>query len=501
MSLGRAHIDGRAHRGTVVSLFERQGMTRVGLIAQPGDTGWTAELDRVLASRSDVDYCGWAEAPAGGSSSGRLARTYLAADRRVFGSRNSLNVIDAERRVRLDTVAAQDVVVNGSGVPVTVGPLMLEPGGRDRSTPFQALGMNEVLAGESTVVTAIRQIKDGVEKVIEELVTGVDPWSVTRTRSRFLAHWPAAIGKHLSNDQAGRSDYSSSPGSRPTVVGGVSRLIARRAQELVRRRLESAQWRIAFQDEGELDPSSMRVMKPPLGTSWADPFPWSDGNSRHIFFEEWSGSDPGRIGVAEIGIDGHWEVAGYPVQPDYHVSYPALYFVEGELLMVPETGLERRIEAWRCIDYPLTWERAFVIIDDIEAYDTTLVRRDDQWWLLTTIASGASTTDSLHAFWADELQGSWQPHPRNPLKVDVRSARNGGWLVDGDALERRAQNCGPRYGWSVRTQVIEQLDEDGYIETGAAELSPEGWKGALGVHTLNVGHGLAVVDIECLVGR
>lgn len=448
-----------------------------------------------------MDYCGWAEAPGSSSKSGPLARAYLASDRRVFGSGVEGAAIDPTRRVRMDTVNAQDVVVNGSGTVVSVRPRMLQPGGGNRSTPFDVLGRNEVLAGESTVETVLWQIENGEAKIIEKMVTGADPWSVTRTRSRFLTHWPAVIAKHLKGRGEGLEGATQSLETNPTLVRGLSSLIVRRVRELRRRRRESEQWRIAFQYDGELDQSSMRLMKPPAGLSWADPFPWSDGTSRHIFFEEWYGSDPGRIGVAEIGADGHWEISGFPIEPGYHVSYPAMYETDGELLMIPETGLEKRIEAWRCVDYPLKWERAFVLIDGIEAYDSTLVRRDDLWWLLTTIASGASLTDSLHAFWADRLSGPWYPHPQNPLKVDVRSARNGGWLVEGEELQRRAQNCGPRYGWSVRTQTIKRLDQNGYDERGVAELSPAGWESALGVHTLNIGHGLIVVDMECAVGR
>ena len=34
--------------------------------------------------------------------------------------------------------------------------------------------------------------------------------------------------------------------------------------------------------------------------------------------------------------------------------------------------------------------------------------------------------DELHLFHADRLLGDWQPHPRNPVKSDVRSARPAG---------------------------------------------------------------------------
>jgi len=53
----------------------------------------------------------------------------------------------------------------------------------------------------------------------------------------------------------------------------------------------------------------------------------------------------------------------------------------------------------------------------------------------------------LRVWFADDLLGSWCPHPGNPVKPDIRSARPAGTpFVHDGALYRPAQDCSRTYG-------------------------------------------------------
>src|SRR5207253_8229013 len=68
-------------------------------------------------------------------------------------------------------------------------------------------------------------------------------------------------------------------------------------------------------------------------------------------------------------------------------------------------------------------------------------RRHTRWprdWSSDVCSSDLD--DELHLFHAERLTGDWQPHPRNPVKSDARSARPAGSLFVRDgALYRPAQ--------------------------------------------------------------
>ena len=116
--------------------------------------------------------------------------------------------------------------------------------------------------------------------------------------------------------------------------------------------------------------------------------------------------------------------------------------------------------------------------------------------MFTTMAvEGSLNYDELYLFHAESPLGTWRPHPHNPVKSDVRSARSAGRLFEHEGvLYRPAQDCSVRYGHAISLNHLHRIDRQGYDETVVSKILPS-WRSDLrGTHTLNYSDGLTVVD-------
>jgi hypothetical protein len=111
------------------------------------------------------------------------------------------------------------------------------------------------------------------------------------------------------------------------------------------------------------------------------------------------------------------------LERDYHLSYPFLVEQDGELYMIPESGRNRTVEVYRCIDFPLRWRLERVLLDGVRLVDATFHRGEDRWWMFANAAAGGSRVfdDELHLFHAERLLGPMEAAPAQP--GEVRCAR------------------------------------------------------------------------------
>lgn len=261
----------------------------------------------------------------------------------------------------------------------------------------------------------------------------------------------------------------------------------------------------SFKADGQLSQSMWRFKQilPPRDRVWADPFVIQRDGKYYVFFEEMLRSrGKGHISVMTIEPDGSHSEPVRVLEQDYHMSYPFLFEHEGELFMIPETGDNGTVDAYRCTSFPHSWEHHTTLMRDIFALDTTLHKHGDRWWMFATVAENEYTTclDELHLFHADNpLSTNWTPHNDNPVSTDVRNARPGGGVLKyNDRFYRIAQNGGRRYGYGFSINLIEQLDETAYKETEVTSIEPK-WDWTMNAtHTLNHTGNLTVSDASKL---
>jgi hypothetical protein len=289
------------------------------------------------------------------------------------------------------------------------------------------------------------------------------------------------------------------PGLLRFVIG-LGRLYGRYCFQFPRRFFSFNQWQIAYRIGGDrLDQEGLSRLAPDHSGFWADPFVHEHQGRKMLFFEEiLERHGRGHICAMELGPDGAFDRPIKILMRPYHLSYPFLFEYQGSIFMIPESAEAGKVEAFRCTQYPETWEWHSTLLENIHAYDTTLVEHEGLWWMFMTVHQhGNSPNDELHLYFAESPFGKWIPHPLNPISLDVRSSRPAGQLYRKNGkLYRPAQDCSGRYGRAIVIREVRRMTTTDYEEVTVEKISAAWARNAHATHTVNQSAGLTVYDCE-----
>jgi hypothetical protein len=375
--------------------------------------------------------------------------------------------------------------------------------------------------GQATVSVAVLATIAGADqlRVVRRAVAACDAVSLGRTEeiywkaSRLLARDLDALarsGGSLSQEELLASDAVRpnvpSPLSARVVLLHLLRVSGRAVRSRLRKTIWREQWFVAYRVDDGIDPvdpdlNGFSSLESPDGHFFADPFPIEFQGRNYVFFEDFVYAEKRAvISVVELREDA-------PSPPrvalacDYHLSYPFLFRMGEEVFMIPETASNRTVELYRALEFPDRWEKSRVLLSGIAAYDATIIEHEARLWLFASVEDrGSRGWDELAIFSASSLEGPWQPHPRNPVVADIRSARPAGQIFrDGGRLIRPAQDCAGRYGHAIVFKEIGVLTETDYRERALGDSTM--LRGAWRTHSYNAAGGYAVVDGSRLVPR
>ena len=295
------------------------------------------------------------------------------------------------------------------------------------------------------------------------------------------------------------------PGEAPPAATKAGRPLAERAlrtaagavlRRIYRLCYRTPHWRVGWRrcEGGDLfdlkaHPASGWTDLPDDGKRfYADPFPIETGGAVTLFVEDYVHAlGKGLISAVRFGPDGP---IGPPVpvlEEDCHLSYPFVFEREGEVWMIPETNQRGTIELFRATAFPGGWVREAVLVSGLSASDATLVEKDGLFWLFATVRDGGGAfSDALHLWSAPDFRGPWTPHPRNPVLIDIASARPAGRMVWREgALWRPVQDCRRGYGAAMGLAQVLRLDTEGFDQAVETFLTPgPRWPGRR-LHSLN----------------
>ena len=252
-------------------------------------------------------------------------------------------------------------------------------------------------------------------------------------------------------------------------------------------------------------PQLLRPVYPPGRAFWADPFVWMRGGRRFVFFEEFPfATRRGHISALELDAQARPVGEAFPViEEPYHLSYPFLFELEGELFMMPEKKKSGRLDLYRCVAFPNEWTRAYTLMEGTGIVDANLLEHEGRWWLLCAAKHRhSSINETLVAFHADHpLRRDWTPHPGNPLVRDFRCARPGGRVFRDDAgrLLRPTQDCVRRYGYGLGITEIDQLSATAFSEHSIWYSSGEDAGGWRAMHHMDWHAEIMAVDAQRLL--
>jgi hypothetical protein len=220
--------------------------------------------------------------------------------------------------------------------------------------------------------------------------------------------------------------------------------------------------------------------------SVADPFMIKKDERWYMFFEiVRADTGQGDIGLA-ISDDGyHWTYSQVVLDEPFHLSYPYVFIWNDAYYMIPESGEAGSIRLYKAVDFPTEWAFEKTLLNGFYV-DPSIVRFENYWWLFAV----GEERDTLHLFYADDLDLSWTVHPQSPIvEGDLNISRPGGRvIVVGNHLIRYAQDGAPAYGNKVWAFEITELTPTSYREVQIEKpvLCPDwsGWN-AHGMHQVD----------------
>jgi hypothetical protein len=358
----------------------------------------------------------------------------------------------------------------------------------------------------SAVLLARLTADPDVIVVLREAVLRTRALSVSKNRQQLLGgftHWPAQVcrdirlGKFTGLNTKTGLLAGAAPRPAPNAWHRTLltlRIAARAAAAGFRSLFRHDQWNIGIVD----CPIEQFVsMSAPPQATWlsatrrsqfrADPFGTLHAERATILCEHFSYRDRlGYIVAIETPGSRGTRVKIGPENP-VHLSYPFLFESGSQLLCVPESSAAKEIALYEIERFPDRWKKIATLIAECELVDATLFQFDARWWLAASDLAEKGANSELHLWFAPKLSGPWQPHPGNPVKVDVRSARPAGapfWV--GDQLYRPAQDCSSSYGARVSINRITVLTPTEFREEVAATVNPDPrGKYPRGLHTLS----------------
>jgi hypothetical protein len=206
--------------------------------------------------------------------------------------------------------------------------------------------------------------------------------------------------------------------------------------------------------EGGARPDVRWLPAPARNRFFADPFAVHQGGYVLILLEDYDYySSRGRISC--VMADSEGATAPEPVLDEtLHLSHPYLVEDRGKIYCIPETCDAGKVVLYQVTDFPRTWTEAATLIGGFAGVDNTVFRFEGRWWLFATDQNDGPN-HKLRIWHAPEIQGPWQPHARNPAKIDVRSSRPAGtpFFYQG-SLYRPAQDCSETYGGRITMKCI-----------------------------------------------
>lgn len=318
----------------------------------------------------------------------------------------------------------------------------------------------------------------------------------------------AAGTQHCTPDNQLYRPYSNRLFRMPTnaeMFSSLSRLGPQYVAGKFRSALNTEQWALAYRFRSGLGDTNntlyrFKNLSPPKDRFWADPCAIKAGDRYYVFIEEYlNKTGKGHIAVMELDRKGVVSGPTTVLDRHYHLSYPFVFEWNSDYYMVPESAANRTVELYRCTSFPFEWKLEKVLMTDLRATDATLAEVGGTWWMFVSIAEH-SIPDELYIFSAESPLGPWMPHPRNPVKSDVRGSRPAGGLFNWKGeLYRPAQDSSGRYGYAISINRVTQLDHKGFREEQVSNILPNWNKKLLGTHTISIAGDLTVVD--CLIKR
>lgn len=249
----------------------------------------------------------------------------------------------------------------------------------------------------------------------------------------------------------------------------------------------------------EKAPGIISVLRASERYWYADPFGFEWNNKLYIFLEIMDAcTGKGTIGVTEFQ-NGRFTPVKQVLEEPFHLSYPNVFFCNGQVYMIPETCHASQIRLYRAVSFPDKWILEKVLAENTTVVDTSFLRdSEEQLWLY---AKGFDLESN------QETQLRWfQLDTRKMCLTEVTLPKfatqrpGGNAFVVGGEIYRPLQDCSVCYGEKVLLYRVNEPITSESNDTLVYVITPKAfrWKGKRKyerIHTLNRTQGYEIIDL------
>lgn len=239
------------------------------------------------------------------------------------------------------------------------------------------------------------------------------------------------------------------------------------------------------------------VLKPENARSfYADAFGYETSSGLHLLFEEYDYNKLKGV-ISRISAVTKSSKHKDIIQTAFHQAFPYIFTHEGRTYCIPESSEDKSVRLYEINTN--THEITYLanLLEHTDAVDTAILFYNGLWWMFYTTVQ-AETNTSLFIRYAKDLHGPYLEHSNNPVKTDVRSARNAGtpFIIDG-ILYRPAQDCSETYGGSIKLMRVKELTPAVFTEEEVSSIGPDKTSSFPdGMHTIASAGAYTIVDFK-----
>ncbi len=204
----------------------------------------------------------------------------------------------------------------------------------------------------------------------------------------------------------------------------------------------------------------------------ADPFGIYYKDELHIIYEDFLFQDGFGTTAAFQYENNEFKDNGIVIKEPFHMSYPFVFEKEGSIYCIPETYQSNQVRLYKALDFPKKWKLDRVLIDNFAGIDNTLLEHDGYWWLFSTDKQDGAHYN-LKIYYSKEIFDGWQPHPKNPVKTDIRSVRPAGTIFRKDgAIYRPSMDYSEKVEGRIVINKILKLTKTDFKEEETCTINP-----------------------------
>ncbi len=242
------------------------------------------------------------------------------------------------------------------------------------------------------------------------------------------------------------------------------------------------------------------ILKNPWFKFRADPFVVETDKDIFVYFEDFNFFL--NRGSIFVGVLNERKSKIEKVRPvlggKHHFSYPCIIREKNNIFLVPETAEKKEISLYQIVKLPDQIKKRRILLDNIDAVDSTLYYHKDRWYLFTnTLVPGTNKHNQLRVFFTDDLyEGQFKPVKHISMaKTPLSNGRMAGNIHQrNSSIIRYSQDCTHGYGDNININEVLELSPERYKEKFVNTISKP--DKTFGMHTINKGNRITVTDFK-----